>query len=585
MTNKSPTIKETIGAILFASLFLLSGLGVTIFFAVMPMARLANSSSWIECEAIIDPASVELKESRGSKGGSTYKVQASYNYTAPDGSAQSSDRVAFSSGSDNIGSWQRRAYRKLKEMSRDKTICHVNPKNMGDAVLLREVHELSVIFCSIFGFVFVCAGAHMMSGAVRERLAGKKKRDRTVTVRPTSLSSAEDIFIAALPVCLNLWLLFMFVTKAPDASEWIWLLLIPVIAPILFVSYGLMIRRNFGEAKFTTAKKIRIGSELSGAIEIKNGKSGENFEIKIKCARSETTGSGKGRKTRITTLWKSKEIIPQIENNGDSISLRFVTNIPHILLEPNAADNPNVQWTLTLKAKDRMLANRISFLLNVYRPENKALPETLDCDMETFCDTKDGKILLTLNNIEMNTTSSGALEIVFPSKNIPVKKDIAMAKLGSFCSLCFPIIFVAFAFGHFVLRTGIQPKNLPTPLLLFFAIFIIAPTLIGIFSCRAILRDIRKKYAVRVLVIDRKRGAELCTELDGKRKKIATIHDIANLKINNANGKGKSTESLHIHPRSSSVILLAENLRAPEYAEALGAFLTESIRLQKDSPQ
>ena len=67
---------------------------------------------------------------------------------------RSSDRVVFSGGSDNIGSWQQNTYQKLKEMSLRKTVCHVNPDNLDDAVLLREIHEAAIISTSLFGSVF-----------------------------------------------------------------------------------------------------------------------------------------------------------------------------------------------------------------------------------------------------------------------------------------------------------------------------------------------------------------------------------------------------------------------------------------------
>jgi Protein of unknown function (DUF3592). len=591
--------------VLFATPFLLAGLGVMFFLAAKPMARLADSASWIECEARIDPSSVALRASSDNDGGTTYKAQAFYKYTAPDGGAHVSDKVAFSSGSDNIGSWQHDTYRKLKEMSgasdaQAVSVCYVNPKDYSESVLLREVHEQSIIFGSLFGFVFACAGACLMLGAIRARLRSGKRggvsggsngsgsgNGNGETVRPASFSSPSDILIAAVPVGLNLWLLHAFKTSAPDASAWIWLLLIPIAALILAVLYGFMSRRVFGDAAFTPAKKIRIGGEISGDIKIKNGNPGNDFEIKITCVRSETTGSSKHRHTTTTTLWESDPIATQAANTGDGISLRVSTRIPHILLEPDAADNPDITWTLMLKAKDRKFANRLSFILHVCRPEERTNAEAArESDRATLCAPSNGGALLALNEIAVNSAPSGALEIVFPSEKISSPKEIARDKLAAFGALAGPLFFTAVSCGmfwRFFFKTGTEPTGIPKEILSFFCVFFGVPILIGIFSCRSNLRAIRKKHSTRVLVIDWKHGATLYMEFNGKRKKIASTSDPANLKISAIDRKGNKTENLHLHPRSASPTLLSAALRTPEYAEAVAERLTEKIRLHKDS--
>ena len=365
MTN-AISIKSTLGVTLFGSVFLAVGLGVMIFAAARPMVRLMNSASWLQCEATIDPNSVKLKSSRASKGSTTYKAQASYTYITPDGQTRSSDNVSFSSGSDNLGSWQKRTYNKLKKMSHGKTVCHVNPRDMNDVVLLREIHELSIPFSSLFGFIFACVGGGIVIYTLRFYFRERDKPENDKAVHSTSLSSPYDICFAAVPISLNLWLLFIFLTRMPDASAWIWLLLIPVVLPLLFVGHGFRMRRIFGNATFTPAETIRIGGRLTGDIRLTSGSLDENFEFTIMCMEYETTGSGKNKRTTTRTLWKSEPVSLQPTPTGDGgTTLRLATPLRDNLPQ---SDNSTIKWFLTLRAKDRIFPNRIRFQLNVLNP-------------------------------------------------------------------------------------------------------------------------------------------------------------------------------------------------------------------------
>ena len=102
--------KRGIFLIIFGSIFL--GVGLVMgFFSVRRIEEAVSMRSWNECMAKLSRC--ELLSHRGSKGGTTYKVEAEYRYTLK-GKEYTGDRVGFSTGSDNIGSFHQDQYRRLK---------------------------------------------------------------------------------------------------------------------------------------------------------------------------------------------------------------------------------------------------------------------------------------------------------------------------------------------------------------------------------------------------------------------------------------------------------------------------------------
>ena len=573
--------KSAIGcALLFTTPFLLAGLGMMIFTAVIPMARLAKSATWIECEAEIVPASERLEANNNAEVGSAQQTQASYTYTAPDGSKRISRKVSFSNGYGNIDSQHSSTHQRLKKTNDGKIICYVNPNNMDDAALLREVDEYSIIHGSLFGFVFAFVGAFLSISVTRLQRKEKNTREDDTTVQSTATSSPNDVFIAAVPVCLNLWMLYVFATMVPDASSWTLLLLIPVITPILVVCRGYRNRRIFGEATFAPEGRIRVGGALSGAIRLANGSPDTDFEISAECTQSHTSGSGKSRTTSTKSLWSSDEINSRVTVGNDAVLLQFATKIPYGLPESNAQGRGSIKWILTVKTKDKKFAGSVSFHLYVHKAASDPVFEAENSAYGDF-DPNDEKRIFAANAITVNRMPSGGVKIVFPSEKICDDKDIASAKASAFFSLLCPLIFAAIIFN--ILRraafavTGTSITSQSNPTLLVCAMFLVIPFSIGISARRSKLRRIRKEFSTRVLIIERKNGATLRTELADDRRQIAAIPDIQNLKISNINSKSEKTQALYIHSRRDDVLLLTENLRMPEHAGLIGELLTKHI--------
>ena len=562
---------------LFASLFFFVGIGLVVFLAVVPMAQLARSASWIECEALIDPASVKFEESvtDTEEGGTTRQVQASYTYTTPDGKTRSSDCVAFSVGSNNIGSWRERAYQKLTEMRRGKTVCYVNPNNMDEAVLLREVHEGDIIVASFFGSFFACAGLLIIIQAIHMYLlVAQRARDGEI-VRPDSLPATRDVFIAAIPACLSLWSLFVFLIRMPDASAWIWLLLIPSVVPAVIAWRCYRMRGTFGDATLMPAGNIRVGGKLACDITLTNENPDAVFESHLECLRMETRGVGKRKSTTTTSLWKSPTVIPHIMPGDGTVSLRVAQDIPDGLPETGGTGSIAVEWVLTLRAQGRRFFSRITFHLDVLRAKSATV-----ASKEAEGGPATESSLFEENGIRLNRMPSGGIEIVFPGKKPDVDYEMFAEKMAAFSALFFSFVF--FAIGCFVVlnffsNAGEGASDVPIVVVVFFAVFFGCPIFGGIFKGVSALRKIYRKYSAHVFTIDWKHGATLHTELGNTRKKIAELSDILNLTISNVNGRGEKTQALYAHTRKENAVLLTEQLRTPESADMIGEFITRAI--------
>jgi hypothetical protein len=138
--------------ILFLLPFVLVGAGVFVGLGALPMWRSLVSSRWSEVPCTIERA--ELVSSRGSKGGSTYRIEVAYTYRVQ-GQEHHGDRYGFAGGSTNIGvGGMRSAVERLKSSAGQR--CWVDPADARFAVLDRGIPAMAwfgVVFGAVFGGV------------------------------------------------------------------------------------------------------------------------------------------------------------------------------------------------------------------------------------------------------------------------------------------------------------------------------------------------------------------------------------------------------------------------------------------------
>lgn len=144
--------------VLFFALFLVIGLGVSYALLFRPAVRLVQARHWPPTECTI--LSSDVGRHSGSKGGSTYSIDITYEYEAG-GQAHRSDRYDFMGGSSSGYDGKADVVKRYPPGIRAK--CFVNPKDPADAVLNRDFQAEYLV--GLFPLLFVFVGAFGMRWA------------------------------------------------------------------------------------------------------------------------------------------------------------------------------------------------------------------------------------------------------------------------------------------------------------------------------------------------------------------------------------------------------------------------------------
>ncbi len=152
--NKVPTKFTGLGLVLFASIFIVVGLGIFIGLTGLPMHKWWIAQGWEAIPCMIVKS--EVREHRGSDS-TTYSIAITYQYTYLTGPHEQdyiSDQVDFTSGSSSGRSAKADVVAQYPPGS--SATCYVNPDNPAEAILLREFRLGYLI--GLFGLIFTGAG-------------------------------------------------------------------------------------------------------------------------------------------------------------------------------------------------------------------------------------------------------------------------------------------------------------------------------------------------------------------------------------------------------------------------------------------
>ncbi|MBM4163900.1 MAG: DUF3592 domain-containing protein [Lentisphaerae bacterium] len=323
------------------------------FFSVRTLLRAETMRAWRETPATVLACSLDI--SRGSKGGSTYRVSASYRYEA-DGRSHIGERVTLHSGSDNIGRFHQRVHATLDACKRNNqpTTCWVNPADPTEAILIRTIRPELVVFFHLFVLAFGGVGLGIVVYGLTLLTPRKVTRDGLIAMRDPYAHCG----LVAVAVVLNGyigWTLWMeWRVLSPDLLPWYaWLpaaagLLLAIIAGHRWARF-----RRFGVSVLAlSSATVVTGGPLSGTLRIPAKRPfNADVELKLTCVRQYTTGSGKHRSTNRDVLWQDETCAPTHASGA------FETPVPVRFALP--ADQPattanggcdGVYWQLTASA-------------------------------------------------------------------------------------------------------------------------------------------------------------------------------------------------------------------------------------------
>lgn len=390
---------------LFALPFAAVGVGMG-FWLFSTLSRSYESRSWVETPARI--LSAELRESRGDDS-TTYACEARYAYTFA-GRDYESTRVSFYAGSDNIGSFQRDAYRELaryvtKPAPKDATPaleldpdakggpmfrCYVNPQQPDQAVLYRTVRVPMVLFQSLFALIFGGVGFGLMAGSFAGARSLRKKGLLQFRYPGEPWKWREDwaagvvradrkgaVFIACFAGFWNVIsfpIAFLAVSQAVKNHQYgiFFVLLFPLIGVLLawWAVHEILVTIRFGKSVLQLgAVPGVIGGKLAGIVQLPEKlRTEDGFHLTLKCSKTVTTGSGKKRSTSEQEIWSAEQDIAVDATRDPTRSvIPVLFAIPFDLPGSDPLAPQPVTWKLEAKAKNPGVDLSIAFIVPVFK--------------------------------------------------------------------------------------------------------------------------------------------------------------------------------------------------------------------------
>ncbi len=368
--------------------------------AVGLVAFWQSAKDWPQTQARI--LSVDLKTHTGDDS-TTYEVVCTYTYEMG-GRDYTGTRVGLSDGADNIGSWQKDTFERLKiaHQNQAAVACCVDPANPANALLSRELRPAMLVFWSMFSLIFGGAGAGMIAGGLYMRRNAKRRAALAAAHPDEPWMQNEHWARGRIPAgagvkAIILWCLalfwngisgpvFYFVVIGAVKEGHYWALvfaLFPLIGLLLLYA---AIRETIQHFKFGRSHLDlhtipgRVGGGLRGELVLYGPLSAmATVRLTLKCERSTTTGSGKSRSTRTETVWEmaaERQAMPGLGGNpafdmGGHPQGR--TSVPvDFKIPPDAAPtsdaeaNPKFTWKLCAKADVPGVDLDLEFEMPVY---------------------------------------------------------------------------------------------------------------------------------------------------------------------------------------------------------------------------
>ncbi len=312
----------------FGLIFFLAGMAVGVF-AVMQLYGWIASGNWDQVPMTIVSTDLEVHYDDGS---TTYQTVAQYRYTY-NGQQYENDRVSFSAGSDNIGSFHEDTYALLRRhLNGEPFIGYVNPEHPEKSVLIRKMRWGMFAFTLLFPVLFGGVGFGIMAFSY---FGGKtqQKQQKIIQDKPERQWQAAKQWHSNRLECSNkglmwfalifaiIWnlislpILFIVPGEVLDKGNYPALLglLFPVIGVGLIIWAVRSVRkwRKFGRSAFVMNPfPAHPGGIVRGTLELQSPLDTQELQARLSCIRKVTTGSGKNRSTRETFLWQDEQVVP-----------------------------------------------------------------------------------------------------------------------------------------------------------------------------------------------------------------------------------------------------------------------------------
>ncbi len=361
----------------------------TLFVYVYALWQWVDKQSWVPVPATILTADLE---SHSDSDGATYEVKATYEYSVG-GQQYQSSKVQVSTGADNVGSFQKDAYKELKRHQEEHIpfTAFVDPADPSNAVLYRDLRVSLLLFVGIFAMVFGGVGFGLLAASVltfcevRERAARAlahpkqpwlhRREWANGVIAGDSKGRVLTWFIVGLVAAIiSLPLLVLLPLEIFKTGNY--LLAFGALVPAIggCVLYGAIRKiahwRAFGAARLRLqTNPARLGERFSATIEIPKPQPPSSVTVRLRCERAITTGSGDDSSTDVKIAWSEERAVPLHSHPGASatlipIAFELVKGLPE---SGDESDSIKVQWKLTAKAPMPRIDLNLEFEIPVFK--------------------------------------------------------------------------------------------------------------------------------------------------------------------------------------------------------------------------
>ena len=347
-----------------------------------------QAASWKETPATIQ--SVEMKSYRGSKGGTTYKVNCTYRYSWRNETFLSK-RVFIDDWTSGDRHYWEKIHARLNECKKSGgTIpALVNPQNPKDALLFRELSS-SMEILPIMSILFGGAGLTLFFSSLWKfiKISGLERNLENEPEKPwlvdgvwqkfkvSADSGKEALGQLALGIAMTLFVSVFWVLMLNDRNVPIFAFLIIGFFSIgaaccLFHGIYLVLRYlKYGNPTVLLSQfPLSLGESFSGAILIQKHLIPESgVIINLKCEKKLVTGSGKHKHTDISILHEKKIILKEdLAKAGENKSIiPFSFELPKGVPPRCESSNPSFFWKLEVIAETPGIDFGADFDIPVY---------------------------------------------------------------------------------------------------------------------------------------------------------------------------------------------------------------------------
>lgn len=361
--NISEVSKNPFGfGIIFAFGLMLFGVGAGVFgFFVAPQIYdHMRTRDW-------RPVRAEILSVKLIKSGDRSHVEARYAYEI-DGRRHESRRVGIHTGSDNVGGYHQKLYRRLaRAKARDKPVTvWVNPDDPGDAFIERNIRWFLVGLLMTFVLLFGGIGAYVL-GAMGLWFFGRQAAAKGTDDAPwrtnldwvgpvISFKSKQKVAAAWLitgGLFLFSWYLpFLILEEFQQGNK---LALLGLVFPLLTIGFAVSaIRKTIERWRFGTLHVDMnpfpgsLGGDVAGTIDLAVPFNSEHrFKTILTCSRLHSSGQGNRRTDRQNAVWQ-EDAKATATPSALGTRLAFKFSPPKDLPESEEPSDSYHKWTLRL---------------------------------------------------------------------------------------------------------------------------------------------------------------------------------------------------------------------------------------------